>query len=122
MTHDIELMRKISDRLATLPQILHKTDKEIADTMGVTLRTFRKYCREPVKLKVEYVVNLIKAYPITIEYIVGDTEFPYVMTEEMAKLLERLVDLSEAEIDELLEKFEKADEEGKRQICEGLLK
>ena len=98
-------MEIVRQRIVSLPEVLHMPEKEIAKAMGTTLQTYRKRCTEIGQFKIEYLINLTENLPITMNYLIGCTEFPYPMTEDIAKLINSFFEMSEKERKQFNEEY-----------------
>lgn len=63
-------------RLKSLREDNDFRQKEIADKLGIGLRTYQKYESEEIEPKVSALATLAELYDCTIDYILGRTNHP----------------------------------------------
>ena len=67
---------KLSERMQELRKRQNKTQKEIAEYLGITLRTYQYYEGGGHRPDLETVVALADLFDVTVDYLIGRTDEP----------------------------------------------
>lgn len=67
-------MVKVAERMRELRNQRNMTQKNLADELGITVRTYQYYEADDHRPDIETLIKLADFYDVTIDYLVGRTD------------------------------------------------
>ncbi|MEY8320300.1 helix-turn-helix transcriptional regulator [Lachnospiraceae bacterium 46-61] len=70
-------MSTFQERLISLKQNKHVLQKDIADNLSISLRSYQDYEKGHAEPKLKYLIEIADYFDVSIDYLVGRSDDPH---------------------------------------------